>query len=269
MSGSGYEPDKLIEGRNPVLEALRAGRSINKILISKGGKEGSIRQVTALAKEKGVVVQEVSRVKLDNMSSTHAHQGVIAISSVRDYIELDELLETAAAAASAAASASTSAATSAGHPLLLVLDGVEDPYNLGSIIRTADAVGANGVIIPKHRAAGLTGAVAKASAGAIEYVPVARVTNIAMTLDLLKQKGYWIAGADSVSGDMLFNADMKGPLAVVIGGEGTGIGRLVRQKCDFIVNIPMKGHISSLNTSAAAAVVLYEVLRQRMNTGKG
>ncbi len=262
MNGSGYEPDKLIEGRNPVLEALRAGRSINKILISKGGKEGSIRQITALAKEKGVVVQEVSRIKLDNMSLTHAHQGVIAISSIRDYIELDELLETAA-------SASASTPASAGHPLLLVLDGVEDPYNLGSIIRTADAAGVNGVIIPKHRAAGLTGAVAKASAGAIEYVPVARVTNIAMTLDLLKEKGYWIAGADSVSGDMLFSADMKGPLAVVIGGEGTGIGRLVRQKCDFIVNIPMKGHISSLNTSAAAAVVLYEALRQRMATGKG
>ena len=250
----GYIPDETIEGRNAVLEALKAGRSINKILIAKGEKEGSIKQVIAIAKENGVIVQEVSRVKLDNLSTTHGHQGVIALASARDYADFHKMVE--------------SAVEGDGPAFIVVVDGVEDPYNLGSIIRTADAAGVNGVVIPKRRAVGLTGAVTKASAGAIEYVPVARVTNIASSIDYLKEKGFWIAGADSTSGEEFYKLDLKGPIALVVGGEDSGLGRLVKEKCDFVLRIPMAGRITSLNTSVAAGIAMYEIVRQRAEAGK-
>lgn len=238
-----------IEGRNPVLEALRAGRTINKILVSKGDKEGSIRQIIALAREKGIIIQEVARAKLDSMSHTHAHQGVIAYASVKEYVEPDDILRIAEKKGEA--------------PFIIILDEITDAYNLGSILRTADSVGAHGVIIPKRRAVGLTPAVSKASAGAVEYVPVARVTNIGQTIDYLKQNGIWVAGTDASGERAFYEAELKGPLALVIGSEGKGMGKLVREKCDFIIKIPMKGNVSSLNAAVAGAIVMYEILRQR------
>lgn len=240
--------DKL-EGRNSVLEALKANRTINKILIAKGEKEGSIKQIIALAREKAVVVQDVDRVKLDNISSTHSHQGVIAYVAVKEYVDVDDIL---------------SMAESKGEqPFIVILDEISDAYNLGSILRTADAVGAHGVVIPKRRAVGLNSAVSKAAAGAVEYVPVARVTNIAQTIDYLKKKNIWVVGTDASGRESFYKNNLKGPVALVIGSEGQGMGRLVREKCDFIVNIPMKGQISSLNAAVAGAIVMYEVLKQR------
>lgn len=239
----------MLEGRNPVLEAIKAGRTINKLLVAKGDREGSIKQIIANARQKGIIVQEVDRSKLDSMSMTHSHQGVIAFVSVKEYVEVDDILDIA---------------ESRGEPpFLLILDEITDAHNLGSILRTADAVGVHGVIIPKRRAVGLTAAVAKASAGAVEYVPVARVSNIAQTIEYLKKKNIWVAGTDSSGEKSFFKSDLKGALALVIGSEGEGMGKLVREKCDFVVNIPMKGRISSLNASVAAAVVMYEVLKQR------
>ncbi|HOJ10554.1 MAG TPA: 23S rRNA (guanosine(2251)-2'-O)-methyltransferase RlmB [Clostridiales bacterium] len=240
----------IIEGRNPVIEAVKSGRSINKILISKGEKEGSINYLVAIASEKKIVVQEVERAKLDKLSITGAHQGVIAFVSPIDYVELEDILEIAQ--------------SSGQQPFILILDGITDAQNLGAILRTADAAGVHGVVIPKRRAIGLTAAVAKSSAGAVEYVPVARVTNIPQTIEYLKKKNIWVAGTDSAPENKSFQkSDLKGPIALVIGSEGEGLGRLVKEKCDFIVNIPMKGKISSLNASVAAAIVMYEVLRQR------
>lgn len=238
-----------LEGRNPVLEALRAGRTMNKILLSKGEREGSVRQIEALARERGIVIQEVERAKLDKLSSTHAHQGVIAYVSVKEYVEVDDILDIAAAKGEA--------------PFIVILDGVTDAHNLGSVLRTADAAGVHGVIIPKRRALGLTAAAAKASAGAVEYVPVARVTNIAQTIEYLKSKNVWVIGTDSSGEQAFFKADLTGPIALVVGSEGEGMGRLVREKCDFVVHIPMKGSISSLNASVAASAVMYEILKQR------
>ncbi|MCX7710309.1 MAG: 23S rRNA (guanosine(2251)-2'-O)-methyltransferase RlmB [Clostridia bacterium] len=240
--------DKL-EGRNPVFEALRSGRSINKVLISKGDREGSIRQIVALAREKGIVVQEVEKSVLDNMSSTHAHQGVIAYAAVKEYVEIEDILKLAEDRGE--------------PPFIIILDEINDAHNLGSIMRTANAVGAHGIVIPKRRAVGLTSTVAKASAGAIEYVPVARVTNIAQTIESLKKSNVWVVGTDATGEKSFFKSDLKGPIALVIGSEGEGMGKLVREKCDFVVNIPMKGQISSLNASVAAAVVMYEILKQR------
>ena len=238
-----------IEGRNPVLEALRSGRSINKILVARGDREGSVKQIMAMAREKGVVVQEVDRAKLDSISSIRAHQGVIAYASVKDYVSLEDILKTAESRSEPA--------------FIIILDEITDVYNLGSILRTADAVGAHGVVIPKRHSVGLCGAVAKTSAGAIEYVPVARVANIAQTIEYLKKKNIWVVGADS-TGDMPFyRSDLKGPIALVIGSEGEGIRRLVRERCDFVVNIPMQGSISSLNAAVAGAIIMYEILRQR------
>lgn len=248
FSGEAGEGDKL-EGRNSVLEALKAGRTINKILISKGDHEGSIKQIMGLAREKGLIVQEVDRVRLDNLSDTHAHQGVIAFVAVKDYVEVDDILEIARKKEQA--------------PFIIILDEITDSYNLGSILRTADAVGAHGVIIPKRRAVGLTPAVSKASAGAIEYMPVARVTNIAQTIDYLKEQNIWVVGTDATGQQAFYNSDMKGSVALVIGSEGEGMGRLVREKCDFVVNIPMKGMISSLNAAVAGAIVMYEIQKQR------
>ncbi|NSW89769.1 MAG: 23S rRNA (guanosine(2251)-2'-O)-methyltransferase RlmB [Firmicutes bacterium] len=239
----------ILEGRNPVIEAIKAGRSINKILIAKGEREGSINYLAALASEKRIVVQEVDRAKLDKISVTGSHQGVIAYVSVKEYVEVDDILEIAGSKDE--------------EPFILILDGITDAQNLGAILRTADACGVHGVIIPKRRAIGLTAAVARASAGAVEYVPVARVTNIAQTIEYLKKENIWVVGTDS-SGDKSFQeSDLRGPVAIVIGSEGEGMSRLVAEKCDFIVNIPMRGYINSLNSSVAAALVMYEVLRQR------
>jgi 23S rRNA (guanosine2251-2'-O)-methyltransferase len=241
----------MLEGRNPVLEAIKSGRSINKLLVARGDREGSINYIITHAKEKGIVVQEVDRSKLDSISTTHSHQGVIAYVSVKEYVEVDDILEIARQKGE--------------QPFLLILDEITDAHNLGSILRTADAAGVHGVIIPKRRAVGLTATVAKASAGAVEYVPVARVTNIAQTIEYLKKKNIWVAGTDSSGEKSFFNSDLKGPIALVVGSEGEGMGKLVREKCDFVVNIPMKGRISSLNASVAAAVIMYEVLQQRGN----
>ena len=244
-----HEDYDKVEGRNPVIEALKSGRSINKIFISKGDKEGSINQIIAMAKEKGVVIQEVDRSRLDIMSTSQSHQGVIAFTAAKDYVEVDDILEIAAASGTA--------------PFIIILDEITDVYNLGSILRSANATGAHGVIIPKRRAIGLTAAVGKASAGAIEYVPVARVTNISQTIDYLKKKNIWVVGTDSTGEKPYFENNLTGPIALVIGSEGEGIGKLVRESCDFIVNIPMKGQISSLNAAVAGAIVMYEILKQR------
>lgn len=240
--------DKL-EGRNPVLEAIRSDRTINKILVSKGDKEGSIKQIIALAREKGIVVQETDRSSLDKISTTRAHQGVIAFVAAKDYVEVEDILEIARSKGE--------------DPFVVLLDGITDPQNLGSILRTANAVGAHGVVIPKRRAIGLTAAVSKASAGAIEYVPVARVTNMAQTIEYLKEQNIWVVGTDASGEKPFYDMDLKGPIALVIGSEGEGMGKLVGEKCDFIVNLPMKGEISSLNAAVAGAIVMYEILRQR------
>lgn len=240
----------IIEGRNPVIEAIKSGRSINKILVIKGEREGSINYLIAAALEKKIVVQEVERAKIESLSITGAHQGVIAFVSAKDYVELEDILKIPSEKGE--------------DPFILILDGITDAHNLGAILRTADAAGVHGVIIPKRRAIGLTAAVAKASAGAIEYVPVARVTNISQTIDYLKKQNIWVAGTDSAEENKSFqNSDLKGPIALVIGSEGEGLSRLVKEKCDFTIRIPMKGQISSLNASVAAAIVMYEVVRQR------
>lgn len=241
--------DKL-EGRNSVLEALKAGRSINRIFVAKGEREGSVNQIIAIARQSHILIQEIDRAKLDAMSTTHSHQGVIALTAAKDYVEVDEILEIAAA--------------SGKPPFLIVLDEITDSHNLGSILRTANAAGVHGVIIPKRRAVGLTSVVSKASAGAIEYVPVARVTNIAQTLESLKKQNIWVVGTDSTGDKSYFEADLTGPVALVIGSEGEGMGKLVRESCDFVVNIPMMGQITSLNAAVAGAIVTYEILRQRM-----
>lgn len=247
-AGFENEVDKL-EGRNSVLEALKSGRSINRIMVAKGEREGSINQIIALAREKHIILQEVDRVKLDNLTSTFAHQGVIAFVAAKDYVEVDDILAIAEA--------------SGRPPFLVILDEITDAYNLGSILRTANAAGVHGVIISKRRAIGLTASVAKASAGAIEYMPVARVTNIAQTIEQLKKKNIWVVGTDSSGEKTFFESDLKGPIALVIGSEGEGMGKLIRESCDFTVNIPMLGQISSLNAAVAGAIVIYEILRQR------
>jgi 23S rRNA (guanosine2251-2'-O)-methyltransferase len=241
--------DKLF-GINPVLEALRAGRSVQRLLIAEQRRhDRGIGEILKLARERRIEVRTVSRDELNHAAANAVHQGVVAYAAPHDYASLDDLLKVP---------------VQKGEPaLLLVLDGVEDPRNLGAILRTADAAGVHGVIIPERRAAGLTETVAKASAGALEYVPVVKVVNIANTLEELKGAGLWVAGADA-GGDMVYwDADFVGPTALVLGGEGKGVRRLVREKCDYIISIPLLGRISSLNVSAAAALLLYEVVRQR------
>lgn len=241
--------EDMLEGRNPILEALKANRAINKILVAKGDLEGSIRQIIAIAKEKKIIIQEVDRARLDLISATKAHQGIIAYVAMKDYVEVDDIIR--------------GAIEKGEQPFIIILDEIADPHNLGSILRTADAVGAHGVIIPKRRAVGLTSTVAKAAAGAIEYVPVARVTNMAQTIESLKKQNIWVVGTDSTGEKYYYEHDLKGAIAVVIGSEGEGMARLVKEKCDFVVKIPMKGNISSLNASVAGAVIMYEVMRQR------
>jgi 23S rRNA (guanosine2251-2'-O)-methyltransferase len=239
----------IIEGRNPVIEAIKSGRSINKILVAKGEKEGSINYLIALAKERKIVIQNVDRIKLDSVSETGKHQGVIAYVSAKEYVEVDDILRIANEKNE--------------DPFIIILDGIGDAQNLGAILRTADATGVHGVIIPKRRAIGLTAAVARISAGAYEYVPVARVVNIARTIDYFKKKNIWVVGTDSLGEKHYQESDLKGAIAIVVGSEGEGMSRLVSEKCDFVVNIPMKGYINSLNSSVSAALVMYEVLRQR------
>ena len=244
------EADGIIEGRNAVIEALRTEASIDKIFIQKGEVDKTLGHIASKARAAGIVVVEADRRKLDGMSRTHAHQGVIALAAMREYVSVQSLLDAAAEKGEA--------------PLLVVCDEISDPHNLGAILRTAECAGAHGVIIPKRRSAGLTAIVGKTSAGAVSYMPVARVSNLPATLEELKKKGVWVYGTAAEGTTSLYDADLKGPAAIVIGSEGSGMGRLVREKCDFLVSIPMKGHISSLNASAAAAILLYEAVRRRM-----
>jgi len=244
------EADGLIEGRNAVTEALRAGTPIDKIFIARGETDKTLGHIASTARAAGVVVVEADRRKLDYMSATKAHQGVIALAAVREYASVEDILAAARERGEA--------------PLLVVCDEISDPHNLGAIIRTAECAGAHGVIIPKRRSAGLTSIVGKTSAGAVSYLPVARVPNIPALLKELQQQGVWIFGTAAEGTTSLYDADLKGPAAIVIGSEGDGMGRLVREGCDFLVSIPMKGRISSLNASAAAAILLYEAVRQRL-----
>jgi 23S rRNA (guanosine2251-2'-O)-methyltransferase len=238
----------LIEGRNPVLEALKSGREIDKLFVQKGVGEGSIRQIIAIAREKKILIKEVDKAKLDGLSTTRNHQGVIASAALYKYYEVDDILN---------------AAKEKGEdPFIVILDEITDNNNLGSILRTADAAGVHGIIIPKRRAVSLTPAVAKISAGAIEYVPVAKVTNLNQTIEYLKKAGLWIVGAE-MGGETYHSKDMTGPVALVIGSEGEGLGRLVKENCDFLVSIPMKGKISSLNAAVSAAIILFEIQKQR------
>lgn len=237
-----------IIGKNPVIEALKSERDINKIFIAEGSQSGQMQQVIGLAKSAGVLVQFVPKKKIDGMAEGN-HQGVIAQVAAYQYAEIDDLF--------AAAEKKNEA------PFFLLLDEIEDPHNLGSIMRTADAVGAHGIIIPKRRAVGLTATVAKASTGAIEYIPVVRVTNMARTIDELKERGVWIAGTDAKGKQDYRLMDGAMPLGLVIGSEGKGMGRLIRDKCDFLINLPMAGHVTSLNASVAAALLMYEVYRKR------
>jgi 23S rRNA (guanosine2251-2'-O)-methyltransferase len=242
-----------IIGKNPVFEALKANRDINKILIAEGSQQGQMIQIIGLAKEMKVLVQFVPKKKLDQIAEGN-HQGVIAYVAAYQYAELDDLFE--------------AAAKKDQPPFFLLLDEIEDPHNLGSIMRTADAAGVHGIIIPKRRAVGLTATVAKASTGAIEYVPVVRVTNMARTIDELKERGVWIAGTDATGSEDYRRFDGTMPLGLVIGSEGKGIGRLIREKCDFLIHLPMVGHVTSLNASVAASLLMYEVYRKRHLLGK-
>ena len=243
------EADGIIEGRNAVIEALRAGAPIDKVYIAKGETDSALGHIASKARAAGIAVVDCDRRKLDGMSVTHSHQGVIAVAAVREYASVEDILRAARDKGEA--------------PLLVVCDELSDPHNLGAVIRTAECAGAHGVIIPKRRSAGLTAIVAKTSAGAVSYLPVARVPNLTAALKGLKEQGLWVFGADAGGGTVLYDADLKGPAVIVIGSEGDGMGRLVREQCDFLVSIPMKGQLNSLNASAAAAVVLYEAVRQR------
>ena len=239
----------LIEGRHAVTEALRAGRTIDKIYLLYGTNDSTLTALNAKAVSLGIAVNECDRQRLDAMSTTGVHQGVIAVAAAHEYAQLQDILD---------------AAREAGEPpFLVVCDGINDPHNLGAIIRTAGAAGAHGVVIPKHRSVGLTATVAKAAAGALEYVPVARVPNMTAAIKELKQNGVWIYGTSDRGSGALYETDLTGPAAIVIGSEGDGMSRLVSETCDFIMSIPMRGKIASLNASNAAAVVLFEAVRQR------
>lgn len=245
------EADGLIEGRNAVIEALRTEASIDKIFIQKGEVDKTLGHIASKARAAGIVVVEADRRKLDGMSRTHAHQGVIALAAVREYVSVDDILADAAAKNE--------------PPLIVVCDEISDPHNLGAIIRTAYCAGAHGVVIPKRRSAGLTSVVAKTSAGAVSHMKVARVPNIPSLLKDLKKQGVWVFGTAVNGTTGLYDADLKGTAAIVIGSEGDGMTRLAAENCDFLVSIPMKGDLNSLNASASAAILLYEAVRQRMN----
>ena len=238
-----------IEGRNAVLEAFRSGKCVDKLFILDGCQDGPVRTIAREARKTDTIINYVSKERLDQLSETHAHQGVIAQVAAYDYSTVDEILARAEEKGEA--------------PFLIILDNVEDPHNLGAIIRTANLAGAHGVIIPKRRAVGLTSTVAKTSAGAINYTPVAKVTNIVRTIEELKEKGIWFVCAD-MGGETMYDLDLTGPMGLVIGNEGEGVSRLVREACDFTASIPMKGDIDSLNASVAAGALAYEIVRQRL-----
>ena len=242
---------RIIEGRNAVLEAFRSGKTIDRLFILDGCKDGPVQTILREAKKhKDTVISFVKKERLDQLSETGKHQGVIAYGASYNYAEVDDILERAKQKGE--------------DPFIIILDNIEDPHNLGAIIRTANLAGAHGVIIPKHRAASLTATVAKASAGAINYTPVAKVTNIVNTIEDLKDKGLWFACAD-MGGTTMYQLNLKGPIGLVIGNEGSGVSRLVREKCDMIASIPMKGDIDSLNASVACGVLAFEVVRQRLS----
>ena len=240
-----------IEGRNAVTEALRAGTALDKLYIARGETDHTLGRIAAQARKSGVVVVECDRRKLDAMSETHSHQGVIAVAAAQAYAAVEDILQRAADRGE--------------PPLVVVCDEISDPHNLGAIIRTAECAGAHGVIIPKRRSAGLTAVVAKTSAGAVSHVPVARVPNLTACLKDLKKEGLWVYGATAAGDTQLYDTDLKGPAAIVIGSEGNGMSRLVEETCDVRVSIPMRGKLNSLNASAAAAILLYEAVRQRLD----
>ena len=244
--------ENMLEGRNAVTEALSAGRTIDKLFVADGDTDRALARICAMAKQAGAVVVPTDRRKLDYMSATGAHQGVIAMVAAHDYASIDDILKKAQDAGE--------------PPLIVICDELSDPHNLGAIIRTAECAGAHGIIIPKRRSVGLTAVVGKASAGALEYMPVARVSNITAAIDTLKKAGVWVYGTAAEGDTTLYKADLKSAAAIVIGNEGEGMSRLVSERCDFKVSIPMKGSISSLNASAAAAIMLYEAVRQRSLT---
>ena len=250
-NASAAEADGVIEGRNAVIEALRAGEAIDKIYLQKGDTDKTLGHIASKARAAGVVVVEADKRKLDAMSRTHAHQGVIALAAVREYVSVESILQSAADRGEA--------------PLIVVCDEISDPHNLGAIIRTAECAGAHGVVIPKRRSAGLTAVVAKTSAGAVAHMPVARVPNIPALLKDLKKQGVWVFGTAAEGTTELYRADLRGPAAIVIGSEGDGMTRLAVENCDFLVSIPMRGKLNSLNASAAAAILLYEAVRQRLD----
>lgn len=243
-----YE-ESTIEGRNAVLEAFRAGKTIDRLFVQDGCKEGPVQTIVREARKHDTIIQFVKKERLDQMSETGRHQGVIAYAAAYSYASVDEILQ--------------AARDRNEPPFLVLLDGIEDPHNLGAIIRTAHQAGAHGVIIPKRRAAGLTAAAARTSAGALNYIPVAKVTNLKKTMEDLKKEGVWFACAD-MTGDVMYNVNLTGPIGLVIGNEGEGVSRLVREACDLYVSIPMKGQIDSLNASVAAGILAYEIVRQRM-----
>lgn len=239
-----------IEGRNAVLEAFRAGKTVDKVFVLDGCQDGPIKTITREARKYDTIINYVAKERLDQMSETGKHQGVIAYAAAYEYAEVEDILNLAREKNE--------------PPFILLLDNIEDPHNLGAIIRTANLCGAHGVIIPKRRAVGLTATVAKTSAGAINYTPVAKVTNLSNTIEELKEQGMWFVCAD-MGGELMYKLDLKGPIGLVIGSEGEGVSRLVKEKCDFAASIPMKGDIDSLNASVAAGVLAYEIVRQRMN----
>lgn len=239
-----------IEGRNAVLEAFRSGKTIDKLFVQDGCKDGPILSITREARKHDTLIKYVPRERLDQLSKTGKHQGVIAYAAAYEYAEVEDILK--------------NARDKGEEPFIFLLDNIEDPHNLGAIIRTANLAGAHGVIIPKRRAVGLTATVAKTSAGALNYTPVAKVTNLAATIDELKKEGLWFVCAD-MGGESMYRLNLKGPIGLVIGNEGEGVSRLVKEKCDYIASIPMKGDIDSLNASVAAGVLAYEIVRQRLN----
>ncbi len=237
-----------IEGRNALLEAMRSGKTIDKLFVLDGCKDGPVQTIVREARKGDTIINFVAKERLDQMSETGKHQGVIGIAAAYDYAEVDDILALAAERGEA--------------PFIILLDGIEDPHNLGAIIRTANQAGAHGVIIPKHRAVGLTATVARTSAGALNYTPVAKVTNMVQTMKELKEKGLWFVCAD-MDGELMYKQNLTGPIGLVIGNEGEGVSRLVKENCDFITKIPMKGQIDSLNASVAMGVLAYEIVRQR------
>ena len=242
--------ESVLEGRNPVIEAFRAGKEIDKVYILDGCQDGPMMTIRREAKKHGTLIRYVSKERLDEMSATGKHQGVIANVAAYEYSELEDIFALAKEKGE--------------DPFIIILDGIEDPHNLGAIIRTANQAGAHGIIIPKNRAVGLTATVARTSAGAINYVPVVKVTNLVNTIEELKKEGLWFVCAD-MDGTLMYNLNLKGPIGMVIGNEGDGVGRLIKDKCDMVASIPMKGDIDSLNASVAAGVLAYEIVRQRLN----